>query len=712
MTYFDYKHDDDDFYRHLPPAERFTIERELLAAPLMMLALVLLLAGLVRLGFVRFPYYQAQAAQNTVARITLQPPRGEILDRHGNPLAVNHAVYDCYFISSDDIDADVRDLTDLGHFLGLSDPQLDQVIDSRRQFAGLRSMQSELWAAGWGAFGARSILVRRDLNQVQVVALLERTSQFPRAFLERAYRRSYPAGKTTAQVVGYTGQISERELGELTPLGYRISDMIGKAGLERQYDNFLRGRPGERLVAIDARGRILGDAEMVPAVVPADGAVVVRGDDVAVLTEGGVTDLPGGIRVRMRTGVVEAVETGYGVMGGRERAVHRTLFSDNGRGGIFDDWYVFRRQGEIARIDERVITRPSIVPPTGGSPLRITLDLDMQRAIETIMAGTVGGVIAMDPRDGAILAMVSVPAFDPNLFAPGGVDPEGWQGIMSDPHFPLLNRPIQNAYVPGSIFKIATALAASDAGLAGRTWTCHGSIEIGNRTFRCWNRGGHGTVNFSDAVAQSCDVAFWEMAQDLGRDRIAHVAQSLGLASPLGVDLPDERAGLIPDDQWKRARFGERWFLGDTMNMAIGQGFVQLTVLQVARMTAVVANGGYLVPPHLNRLLNPAPTSIDRIPVDQRSIEAVRRGLRRVVTEGTGRACNLDWIQLAGKTGTADDPPREHPHSWFTSFGPYENPSLVIVVFCENGAHAPLTAVPLARQIWQSPPIRRYLSDG
>ncbi len=726
-------YEDDGFYRALPRAENLTIKREIIAVPLMILALLILLGVLFVMGFIRFPYYQAQAAQNRITRITLAPPRGEILDRKGKPLAVNHAGYDCYFISSDDMDADVTDLTRLGEFLGLSGEKLETVLEGRREAGSIRSMASELWAAGRGTFGAKSILVKRDLNQVEVTAILERRTEFPSTFLERAYRRSYPAGECTAQVIGYVGQISESDLDEWERLGYRGGDMVGKAGLERQYDKYLRGRPGEKLVAVDARGRILGEAEMIPAVVPDSGAVVVRGDDVVLIREGEVIDLSGGVRVSMRESIVKAVESGFASVDGDERAVIRTLFEDSGHGGNFGEWHVFRRTGEIACINEQVVMRPSIVPPIGGSPLRLTIDLDMQRAIDEILGDHVGGVIAMDPRDGSILAMVSEPGYDPNLFFPGGVDPEGWLAILDDPHCPLLNRPVQNAYVPGSTFKIVTALAAAEENMTHSSWTCRGSIEVGNRKFRCWKLSGHGHVDFTRAIAESCDVAFWEMAQSLGHEKIYDMSRELGLGGQLGIDLPEEVGGLIPDDAWKRARFGdaERWFTGDTMNMAIGQGFVQLTVLQVAQITAVVANGGYLVPPHLNRLLTPAPSTIERISVSDRNINAVRAGLRSCVTTGTGRGCNLDWIDIAGKTGTADDPPREEPHSWFTSYGPYSDPSsspstnpsssssassfagpsLVIVVFCENGGHGDEKAVPLTRQIWECDAVRAYLGE-
>jgi penicillin-binding protein 2 len=337
----------------------------------------------------------------------------------------------------------------------------------------------------------------------------------------------------------------------------------------------------------------------------------------------------------------------------------------------------------------------------------------MQRAINLILGDRVGGVVAMDPRDGSILALVSEPGFDPNLFAPSGADRSGWDAILNDPDHPLLNRPVHNAYVPGSTFKLATFLAAGKAGLLypGRTWLCQGRIEVGDRFFNCWNRGGHGVVDSVRAVAESCDVTFWLMAQELGHDPIADMAKEIGFGAPTGIDLPAERGGLIPDEEWKMNRWGERWYTGDTLNMAIGQGFVQVNLLQEARVLALVANGGYLVPPHVNQLLTPDRSSLQKLDISDSVISQLRQGLRQAVATGTARACNLGWIEIAGKTGTADDPPRPDPHSWFISFGPYSDPKLALVVFLENGGHGDEKAAPLAAQIWNCDEVKAYLAE-
>jgi len=700
-------------YANLPRAEKLTLEREILSVPLLAIGLIALVGTLFITGVVKFPYYQARAASSRISRIVLPAPRGQILDRHGNVLAVNHSAYDCYFITSSDAEIDIVKLSSLGHFLNLSDVQLEEILEKRRSAGAERSMESELWAAGQGDFGARSILVKRDLNQVDVTSLLERKFEFPGVFLEQSYRRSYPAGDATAQVLGYVGQINVNELSDWATLGYSGGDSVGKNGIERQYDYVLRGESGERLVAVDAHGRIIGDAEMVPAVVPENGAVIVRDDDVMVVHDGEIDEFEPGVYIKLGGGILSASKIPFG--GQVDDDDTMTLFRNTGNDGTYNTdagiFHVFRQSGEAAMVNDQVKMRPSMVLPSGGPNLTLTLDLAMQVEISNILGDIVGGVVVMDPRTGAVLAMVSEPGYDPNLFSPSGADQTGWQAIMDDPDFPMLNRPVQNAYVPGSTFKIATALAAAENGLSGSSWDCRGSIEVGNRTFRCWNRGGHGTVNFTEAIAQSCDVAFWEMAQQLGHDKIADMAYRIGLGNILGVDLPEEKAGLIPNEEWKLGRFDERWFTGDTMNMAIGQGFVQLTVLQAATMTSITANGGFAVTPHLNRLLTPSQGALDRVDIQAENIVLVERGLRSCVTEGTAKGCNLSWIDLAGKTGTADDPPREDPHSWFLSYGPFENPCLVIVVLCENGGHGDEKAVPLARRIWESPSVKAYLVE-
>ena len=219
MSNFGIDREEDAFYRHLPRAENLTFKRELISVVPLVLFFLLLSVGLGLLGITKFSYYQAQAAQNRIARIHLDPPRGEIVDRHGAPLAVNHAGYDCYFITSDNVEQDILDLVDLCEYLGMSSEQRQDVLDSRREAGSERSLASELWAAGRGTFGARSILVKHDLNQVEVTGILERRTTYPGAYLERAYRRSYPAGESTAQIVGYVGRISESELDEWEMLG-------------------------------------------------------------------------------------------------------------------------------------------------------------------------------------------------------------------------------------------------------------------------------------------------------------------------------------------------------------------------------------------------------------------------------------------------------------------------------------------------------------
>ncbi|HDS30419.1 MAG TPA: hypothetical protein ENN67_05175 [Firmicutes bacterium] len=704
---------EEDFYRSLPHAEKHTFHREWISMVLLVLVLAGLFYGLVRLSIFKYSFYQAQAAGNRIAKITLPAPRGEIHDRKGRPLAINHAVYDCFFISSTNIDQDVSDLTALASMLGMGAEQTDTVVSRRIEAGSARSLESELWATEWGELGAKSILVKRDLNQVEVAAILERKLEFPRAYIERSFGRSYPAGESAAHIVGYLQEISRAELDEWQRLGYRMGDMVGKSGLERHYDNILRGRPGEQLVAVDARGQILGGAQFVPAVVPNNGAVVVRGDEVAILNEGDVTEFSGGIRISLLNGTATATRSVYSPGENSERIEQEILFRDTGNGGEFRNFIVFRRPGEAAQIDGIPVMRNPVISPVSGSLLRTTIDLDMQRDINVILGNHVGSVVAMDPRNGSILALVSEPGFDPNLFSASGADRSGWNAILSDPHFPLLNRAVQNAYVPGSTFKLVTFLAGYEKGsiTPGRSWLCQGRIEIGDRYFNCWKRSGHGRVDPVRAVADSCDVAFWLIGAEIGQKAITDMALRTGFGAPTGIDLPFEKGGLIPDEEWKLNRWKERWYTGDTLNMSIGQGFLQVNLIQQAVLTSLVANGGYLVPPHINQLLTPDPSMLEKLNVPDSAINFLQRGMRECITSGTARVCNLNWIELAGKTGTADDPPRKEPHSWFISYGPYSSPKLALVVFLENGAHGDIVASALSAQIWNCESVRAYLAE-
>ena len=344
-----------------------------------------------------------------------------------------------------------------------------------------------------------------------------------------------------------------------------------------------------------------------------------------------------------------------------------------------------------------------------GESVTLTVDLGLQQEAQKLLEGKVGSIVALDPRDGAVRAMVSSPSFDPNGFA-GRLDQEDWERIVGAPNKPLQNRAIHNAYPPGSVFKIAMAVAALADGLIDpkEEVYCGGSTRLYDRRWRCWQARGHGRVDLRGALQHSCDVYFYRQGRKMGIERIARYARMLGLGRRTGIEFPAERAGLVPDPEWSRSSRGLPWYPGETISVAIGQGPVLTSPLQIAVMTAAVANGGFLVQPHVfeGGARPPEPTG-----VDADVIAFVTEALANVVAAGTGRTAGTPIVQVAGKTGTAqviaqatwtrsEDLPFEHAdHAWFTSYAPVEAPELVVVVFVEHGGRGSEAAAPLARRM-------------
>lgn len=377
------------------------------------------------------------------------------------------------------------------------------------------------------------------------------------------------------------------------------------------------------------------------------------------------------------------------------------------------------------------------VAPKPGLNLFLTIDHELQAKAEELMTGIVGSVVAIEPATGQVLALVSSPSFDPNDFI-GGLDPAVWRNLLLNPFGPLENRAIKGEYPPASTYKIITAMAGLEAGVVNKNTTsyCPGYYEFGNRIFRCWNRGGHGRVNVVSALSQSCDVYFYQTGEKLGVDRLADFALSAGLGSATGIQLEREADGLIPTSRWKMARFGKPWAEGETLPIAIGQGYDLTTPLQMACVIAAVGNGGLIPRPTIILKIEDADGNLQdmegllapqeapgTLPVSQKTLDLVREGLWRVVNgpRGTARGFRLDGIEFCGKTGTGqvigrersdksqavDLPAHLMPHAWFVAYAPAESPQIALAVIVENGEHGSGTAAPIAREL-----IRMSLLSG
>lgn len=397
---------------------------------------------------------------------------------------------------------------------------------------------------------------------------------------------------------------------------------------------------------------------------------------------------------------------------GVEQTYNRLLMGENGNRFVV----VNSRGREIEELEHQ--------QPVDGKRVQLTIDADMQRALEEAFRinGYNGAGLFLDPRNGEILAMASLPSYDPNAFAVG-IERAKWQALLGDPLKPLRNRTVQGTYAPGSTFKIVMAMAALGEGLItpDTAYTCYGSKTIYGNSFACNRAGGHGRVNLREALQHSCNVYFYTLGEMLAVDTIHKWADRLGLVGRTGIDLPSEDESVIPSEAWKRRRFNERWYPGDTISVAIGQGYVTTTPVALARMIATVANGGTLVTPHVVRAVDngqgwePVASHADApaAPLPPDMLQAVRDGLWLAVngTTGTARGARLDGYDVAGKTGTAQvislDAAKAvagrttrdlRHHGWFVFFAPKDNPQVAGVVFAEHGSTSAV-ATPIAKHV-------------
>lgn len=387
---------------------------------------------------------------------------------------------------------------------------------------------------------------------------------------------------------------------------------------------------------------------------------------------------------------------------GVEETYDRALRGGNGERAVVVD-----SRGKLIREYGRREADP-------GEPLRLTLDLDLQQAAERAMRGQVGAVVALDPRTGAVRAMVSNPSYDPNLFA-RGIQAAQWQELVTDELDPLQNRAIQNAHPPGSVFKIFMAAAGLQEGVITPSTRIHcgGSTVIYGRRFRCWRPGGHGSVDLRKSLAQSCNVFYYLLGRELGIERIARYAKMFGLGRETGIELAGEVPALVPSPEWSQEKRGHQWFPGETISVAIGQGLLNTTPIQIARGTAAIANGGRLVTPHLvEREVDVS--ELPRVAIDPEHLQVVREGMHGVMSPG-GTAywrAHIEGVEYGGKTGTAqvagglesdneDRPWRLRNHGWFASFAPIDDPQLVVVVFAEHGGGGSVAASPVAKEVYE-----------
>ena len=546
-------------------------------------SLTFLVVGLVYFQLVKADEYVDLASSNRLRMIRLLPPRGNIYDASGVPLAVNVRTFDIKGYPLDlRTDEDFDEVSALFQRHGI--PMTP---------ASLRENVEKQYVAPY-----RAVSVATNLTLAQVSDLVMDVSFSARLFPSPVWRRIYPGGALVAHVMGYVGEITRDELEDQRDLYYQAGDIIGKSGIEAQYEEELRGVVGDQVVEVDSRGRRLRDVN-------------------------------------------------------------------------YND-------------------------PQKGSDIRLTLDLAAQREASRLMDGKRGAIVAMNVNDGSIVAFFSAPTYDPNPLA-WGISNKEWNALLTDPDRPMMNRVTGGTYPPGSTFKVVTASAILMENVATERSTtfCTGSFTLGPQTFRCWRRGGHGTESMVGALRDSCDVYFYEMSVKLGIDKLIKWSAAFGIGERTGIDLPGESRGNIAGREWKQARYKESWYQGDTVNYSIGQGFLLTTPLQIARVFAAFANGGKLVVPRLNAEKEPAWTEAG---VSRPNMDMINRGIHEVVTRGTGRIVGRYGVQIAGKTGTAQNPHGDD-HAWFVGYSPVKEPKYVVCVLVEGGGGGSSVAGPLAGQM-------------
>jgi penicillin-binding protein 2 len=537
------------------------------------------------------------AERNRVKTVPVLAPRGKLLDRDGRVIVDNQAAFTLLL---------TRENLNMDHIDGIA--------------AGLHLDPAEV-RARVKRFASRPkyvpVVIKQELTPAEITFVESHrdANTYPEMELIQNQRRLYPKNGLAAHAIGYVGEVSETELDTPEFAKYVQGAIVGKAGLERQYNDMLIGVDGERRVVVDSSGR--------------------------------------------EREVLESTEA------------------------------------------------------TPGNNLQLTLDLDLQAVAELALEGQRGAVVALDPRTGEVLAMVSRPAFDPNAFA-AHITNEYWKELTSGTDNPMLNRAIQAQFAPGSTFKPIMALAGLETGTIDDhdTFHCPGGATFFGRYFKCWQKRGHGTVNVHLGIVQSCDVFFYNLGNKLGIDNIAMYAEMAGIGKKTGIDLPGEAEGLMPSTKWKLRTQRQKWYAGETISVSIGQGAVTVTPLQLAAAIGGIVSGGNWFKPHMVK----AAAALEPRHADLRaeSVASIVSGMYGVVNEGgTGAAARIEGIEFSGKTGSAQrisndlrksglvDEDDAKDNGWFVGFAPRQNPEIVVAVLLEGGEHGALAA-PVARDVIKS----------
>lgn len=583
------------------------LQRTLIMAAAVFGMLMFLIARLYYLQVYQGDKYLMLADENRISTRVLVPPRGSVFDRNGVVLATNEQNFQALIVAEQTPSVDMT-LQNFKKIIPLDDEEENKIKEKilyNRKFLPVKLKDNLTWE--------------------EVSALLLNAPDLPGVFISEGLNRTYPLGEYTAHFLGYVGAVSDDEAKD-NPLLMVPGFKIGKSGLEKQFENDLRGHGGNVKLEVNAYGRIMKEIE--------------------------------------------------------------------------------RKNG------------------IEGKSLYLTIDSRLQKFAQDAFGDNSGAAVVLDVHSGEILAFVSVPSFDPNLFTKG-ISHADWNKLLNNERNPLTNKAISGQYSPGSTFKIVVALAALEAGVIDKntTFDCIGSMKLGNHLFHCWKHSGHGEQNVVEALKNSCDIFFYEVALQLGIEKIADMARKLGMGKATNVGLDNEKDGLIPDEAWKMAKYGEKWQQGESVIAGIGQGYVLATPLQLVTMVSRVVNGGYAVNPTFQKLDLQDKGKIRKINISRKNIEIVKQGMFEVVNSKKGTAntaqFDIDGIKMGGKTGTTqvrritleerrkgilkdeDLPWRLRNHALFVGYAPQDKPKYAVAVVVEHGSSGSGVAAPIASKILQ-----------
>jgi len=537
---------------------------------IIVLIILLYINHLFNLQIVDSMIYERKAKAVSQRSNIIPSQRGRIYDRRiDSPLAMNIDSFAINFTSANAGGEDIQALIKkLSANLNISEEDLEN------RFPG-RNVSSYI-----------PVEIADGVSFESIVSISESIEDYPGITWSSKPKRYYNYTGSISHIIGYVGNITNEELQVLYNQGYTSSSVLGKNGIEKQYDHILRGRNGRLFNTVDARGR-------------------------------------------------------------------------------------------------RMSGQGSLQPPENGYDLVLTIDRHIQELAEKALGPRKGSVVVLDPASGEILALVSYPGFNPNMFNQPG--PDNFSALSLNPDFPFLNRAIQSSYAPASTFKVLLAAATLEEGTLdpNHIIDCQGSMKLGNRTFNCHKKTGHGKLNLQEALAESCNIYFGTLGVEyLGIDKLAEYGNAFGFGSLTGIDLQGEVKGNMPTPAWKSQTYNSPWTGGDTLNASIGQGYVSVTPLQLANMIAAVVNDGDIYKPHiLKSVINPAdkavveeisPEILRTAVMSPETMETMRNYLRFVVTDGTANVVILnDQVAVAGKTGTGEVGAKENWHSWYASYGPW-----------------------------------------